>query len=69
MSVTHARRGKRIRTLSQLFAAALARKAVVWPPMHNRMPAAWLINMPGTVLNRALTDGVWLYIPKKERQK
>lgn len=52
----------RINTLEELYEAAQAKRAVVLPWRGRRpSPAAWVINLPGSVLYRELKEGVYLY--------
>ena len=52
----------KITTLEQLHAAALRKKAVVVPSSNMaRIPAAFLIGLPGTVLLRLFRKGITEY--------
>lgn len=62
----------RIRTLKGLRWAALHRKAVICPDDMSKqkpIPAAWLINLPGTVLVRLLKKGIYVYYKKEKNKK
>jgi hypothetical protein len=52
----------RINTLEELYEAAQAKRAVVLRWRGSRhLPAAWVINLPGSVLYRELKEGIYLY--------
>ena len=52
----------RINTLEELYEAAQAKRAVVLRWRGGRhLPAAWVINLPGSVLYRELKEGIYLY--------
>lgn len=66
-------KGKRIRTLEQLAAAAKNRQSIItkhyrWKTgevYYHRQPAAWVINTNGSMILYQLQRGMFLYIPKK----
>jgi hypothetical protein len=52
----------RINTLEELYEAAQAKRAVVLPWRGGLCrPAAWVINLPGSLLYRELKEGIYLY--------
>jgi len=52
----------RINTLEELYEAAQAKRAVVLRWRGGRhLPAAWVINLTGSLLYRELKDGIYLY--------
>jgi len=52
----------RINTLNQLYQAAQDRKSVIMPWRGGtRLPAAWVMNLQGTVLHQEMKDGIYLY--------
>jgi hypothetical protein len=58
---------KKISTLQQLYAASIDRRAVVVPGMQGwdkRMPAAFVIGMPGATILRMFKSGMYLYEKK-----
>jgi len=52
---------KRITTLKQLHKLAMNRKAVTNTGIWKRIPAAFLINMQGTILRRVFEHGLYEY--------
>ena len=53
----------RINTLEELYEAANAKRAVVLRWRGSRhLPAAWVINLPGSVLYREFKEGIYLYM-------
>lgn len=69
--------GARIASLADLHAAARERRSVICPhyPLgrysgwRQRMPAAWAMNLQGTVLHRLIASGMYIYVPKNQRKK
>jgi hypothetical protein len=59
---------ERIETLQRLGELALERRAVIAPNSHpwNRRsyPAAFIMNLQGTVINRILKTGLYVYEKK-----
>jgi len=57
--------GKRIKTLEQLFEAAINKKAVIckqpWPPLVKPKPAAFIISWQGTLILRAFKYKLYIY--------
>jgi hypothetical protein len=60
-----ARAGKRILELRQLVEAAHARQSVIGKYAARRLPAAAMVNMQGMTIARAISDGLWIYKPKR----
>lgn len=58
-----ARRGKRVRTLQQLRALAMTRRAVVVPGAWGgrSQPAAFMVHLSGVLLARLLDQGMYVY--------
>lgn len=64
-------RGKRIRSLKDLVTAAMNKKAVIVPGSRtwpHRRPAAFVVNLPGSILQRLLDEGMFEYRSLKERK-
>ena len=65
------KRGEPVRTLEYLRYLALNRKAV-YVPTHgayrNPRPAAWIINLQGTVLVRLFEKGMFVYEPQNKKE-
>ena len=61
-------KGKRVRTLKGLAALVRKRKAVVGNAVWCRryIPAAMVINMPGSVILVGIRAGMWEYRKKEE---
>lgn len=62
----------RIRSLEGLMQAVQRKKAVTCPShgifRHRPLPAAWVINLSGAILNRLIIDGLFIYEPKAKRR-
>ncbi len=52
---------KRITSLAELMQAALDRKAVTAGMVFKRTPAAFIINLQGTVIHRLIQSGMFIY--------
>lgn len=64
--------GRRVRTLEQLHALALARKSVICPRSYSfgvRKPAAFVLNLNGDVLRRLFWHGLFVYKPQREKRR
>jgi len=62
--------GKRITTLEQLAAASAAKKAIVTRTQfftNRHMPAAFILNMSGSVLHCMMRQGMFIYTPKQSQ--
>ena len=63
------KRGTQVKNLQFLRALALSRKSVYVPksPVFRKpRPAAWIINLQGTVLVRLFEMGMFVYEPQKK---
>lgn len=63
--------GKQIATLEHLITAAQNKQAVICPTSNafrNRIPAAFVANLQGTIINRLIKMGLFIYTPKKEKK-
>lgn len=58
---------RRITTLSQLYELVIKKKAITCGHCFKRVPAAFVINMPGNVLFNMFQIGMYEY--KKEKVK
>jgi hypothetical protein len=55
----------RIKTIEQLYQAAVDRRCVTIGMIHGKpTPAAWVINLQGSLLRNLFRDGIYLYKPK-----
>ena len=58
-------KGKQITSLKELIAEAKAKRSIVadWRCFgpHRRLPAAFIVNWQGTIIQRLLDEGAWLY--------
>jgi len=55
--------------LSDLWTAAYYRRAVIVPSVHcwaKPRPAAFVFNLPGSVIYRLIADGMFVYSPKQK---
>lgn len=60
----HGKPGKRVRTLEQLHALTIARRAVVCPnsrTLAGPLPASFMLNLNGDVLRRLFASGMHEY--------
>jgi hypothetical protein len=52
----------RLNTLSELYQAAQAKKAVTVGMIHRKpTPAAWVLSYQGSLIHRLLETGIYLY--------
>lgn len=64
--------GERVTTLSRLIELSMQRKSVTCPKTYcfrGPMPAAFVSNLQGTIINRLLNSGLFVYIPGKTTKK
>jgi hypothetical protein len=60
----------KIKTLEQLYQAAIAKKAVTVGMIHRKpTPAAWVICYQGSLLCRLFRTGIYLYKPTNRKRK
>jgi hypothetical protein len=60
----------KIKTLEQLYQAAMAKKAVTVGMIHRKpTPAAWVICYQGSLLCRLFRTGIYLYKPANRKRK
>jgi hypothetical protein len=63
-------KGRRITTLNQLAAARDMRQSVVcpWSNFASPTPAAFMIHLSGSLLHRAMENGMWVYKPMSKKR-
>ena len=60
----------KIKTLEQLYQAAIAKKAVTVGMIHRKpTPAAWVICYQGNLLRQLFRTGIYLYKPANRKHK
>ena len=60
----------KIKTLEQLYQAAIAKKAVTVGMIHRKpTPAAWVICYQGNLLRQLFRTGIYLYKPTNRKRK
>jgi hypothetical protein len=67
----HATGLKRVNSLNELCALALSGKCVVTPKLYcysKRIPAAFIQNMQGGMINHMLNSGMYVYESKKAKK-
>lgn len=60
---------KQVKSLRQLCSLALRRKSVICPnsPCFNKsIPAGFMCNLQGWIINRLIVSGMYVYVPKKK---
>lgn len=64
---------QKITTLQELYEAKEARRSVYTPnerfgPLVQRKPAAFVLNMSGTIILKLIKSGLYTYEPKSKRE-
>ena len=59
----------KIKTLEQLYQAAIAKKAVTVGMNLKSTPAAWVICYQGNLLRQLFQTGIYLYKPANQKRK
>jgi hypothetical protein len=60
----------KIKTLEQLYQAALDRRSVTCGTIHRKpTPAAWVICYQGNLLRQLFQTGIYLYKPANRKHK
>ena len=60
---------KRVKTIEQIIRLADQGRSVVYGPYCRRVPAAFIQNWPGRLLDNLVRTGVFIYEPKHGGQK
>ena len=66
--------GKQIMVLSDLMDAAHGRKSIICPtsmakPFAGPTPAAFMINLPGSILHNLMQKGIFIYKPSPKTRR